>query len=248
MGEKVSVILPNYNGEDFIKDSVQSVLSQTNVSLELIIIDDCSYDNSIEVIRKFKDPRVKLIKLDNNMGVSNARNIGIENSTGDYISFIDSDDYWIESKLETQLNFMSQHNLNLTYSSINIIDTKNNFKKIFTTKTIFSSFELLKFNYVPTVSLIFKKDILGNIKFQPIKHEDYLFILELSKNPQTKGKGYLPSLVNYRVHNNSLTKNKIKSFLWHLNIISRLEKNPFNLAYYIFCYVKNGIKKYFING
>lgn len=244
----VSVVMPNYNGGKFIADSISSVLNQTFSNIELIIVDDNSTDNSLKIIQTFNEKRIKIICLSVNKGVSNARNIGISHSKGKFISFIDSDDYWIESKLETQLNFMSQHNLNLTYSSVNIIDTKNNFKKIFKTKIIFSSIELLKFNYVPTVSLIFKKDILGNIKFQPIKHEDYLFILELSKNPETKGKGYLPSLVNYRVHNNSLTKNKIKSFLWHLNIISRLEKNPFNLAYYIFCYVKNGIKKYFING
>lgn len=244
----VSVVMPNYNGGKFIADSINSVLNQTFSNIELIIVDDNSTDNSLKIIQTFNEKRIKIICLSVNKGVSNARNIGINHSKGKFISFIDSDDYWIESKLETQLNFLSQHNLNLTYSSVNIIDINNNFKKTFTTKTTFSSFELLKFNYVPTVSLIFKKDILGNIKFQPIKHEDYLFILELSKNPQTKGKGYLPSLVNYRVHNNSLTKNKIKSFLWHLNIISRLEKNPFNLAYYIFCYVKNGIKKYFING
>lgn len=247
MGEKVSVILPNYNGGNFIRDSINSVLSQTHTLLELIIIDDCSFDNSIEIINSFKDHRIKLIKLNNNMGVSNARNIGIKYSTGDYISFIDSDDHWIKKKLETQLNYIKQNNLNLTYSSVNIIDEKNNFQKIFKTKTTFCSYELLKFNYVPTVSLIFKRDIICNIKFQLIKHEDYLFILELSKNPETKGKGYLYPLVNYRVHNNSMTKNKIKSFFWHLNIISRLEKNPFNLTYYIFCYFKNGIKKYFLN-
>jgi glycosyltransferase involved in cell wall biosynthesis len=240
----VSVVMPNYNGGKFISDSIKSVLNQTFSNIELIIVDDNSTDDSLEIIKTFNDKRIKLINLSVNKGVSNARNVGINQSKGKFISFIDSDDYWIESKLETQLKFMSQNNLNLTYSSVNIIDQKNNFLKIFKTKAIFSSFELMKFNYIPTVSLTFEKEIIGNTKFQLIKHEDYLFILELSKNPKTRGRGYLSPLVNYRIHNNSLTKNKIKSFLWHLNILFRLEKNPLRLIYYISCYLYNGIKKY----
>tara|TARA_B100001057_G_scaffold482776_1_gene558666 strand:- start:1148 stop:1876 length:729 start_codon:yes stop_codon:yes gene_type:complete len=240
----VSVIMPNYNGAKFIEDSINSVLNQSFSNIELIIVDDNSTDNSLEIIKTFNDKRIKLKKLTVNKGVSNARNIGINLSKGKFISFIDSDDFWIENKLVTQLNFLTQNNLNLTYSSVNIIDEKNTFLKIFKTKTIFSTLELLKFNYVPTVSLIFEKVLIENIKFQTIKHEDYLFILEISKNPKIKGRGDLRPLVNYRVHNDSLSKNKIKSFLWHLNILFRFEKKPFKLIYLTFCFIKNGIKKY----
>lgn len=89
-----SVIIPNYNREKVIKRAINSVLSQTHRDFELIIVDDCSTDSSIKVISSIKDERLKLYKLDKNSGAAAARNFGIEKSTGKYISFLDSDDYF----------------------------------------------------------------------------------------------------------------------------------------------------------
>jgi glycosyltransferase involved in cell wall biosynthesis len=97
---KVSVIMPNFNGIKFIEYSIFSVIHQTYTNWELIIIDDCSTDNSIKIINQFTDTRIKLLKNPRNIGAANSRNKGIEYASGDVITFLDSDDTWASSKLE----------------------------------------------------------------------------------------------------------------------------------------------------
>ena len=92
--EKISVIIPSYNRGNLIGDSIKSVLNQTYKNLEVIVVDDGSTDNTKEEIDKIEDERVKYIKLIKNGGGSNARNIGIQNAIGKYISFQDSDDFY----------------------------------------------------------------------------------------------------------------------------------------------------------
>ena len=100
--EKISVIIPTYNRGNLIGDSIKSVLNQTYENLEVIVVDDGSTDNTKEEIDKIEDERVKYIKLMKNSGGSNARNIGIQNANGKYISFQDSDDIYYPKKLEIQ--------------------------------------------------------------------------------------------------------------------------------------------------
>ena len=87
--ELISIIMPNYNGEKFIRESLESVLNQTYKNWELLIIDDCSKDKSTEIIKThYKDKRIKLIELKENKGSSYARNIGLEKAEGRYIAFL----------------------------------------------------------------------------------------------------------------------------------------------------------------
>ena len=105
----VSVILPNFNSDQFIDQAIDSVLSQTYNNLELIIVDDCSNDKSIKIIKAYlrQDPRVHLLQLETNSGgPATPRNNGILKAQGQYIAFIDSDDVWFSSKLKTQIDFM----------------------------------------------------------------------------------------------------------------------------------------------
>ncbi len=100
---KISVIIPTYNRGKIIGNSIKSVLNQTFKNLEIIVVDDGSKDNTKEIVDEFKDERVRYIKLNNNTGAANARNIGIKNAIGQYISFQDSDDIFYPDKLERQL-------------------------------------------------------------------------------------------------------------------------------------------------
>jgi len=106
MDPKVSVIIPTYNRAQSLSRSIQSVLGQTYKNFELIIVDDGSEDNIEEVIRGFNDSRIKYFRHDVNLGGSAARNTGIKNSTGEYVAFLDSDDEWLEKKLELQVRAM----------------------------------------------------------------------------------------------------------------------------------------------
>ena len=103
MDPKVSVIIPTYNRAQLLSRAIRSVLAQTYENFELIVVDDGSKDNTEEIIKNFNDSRIKYFKHVINLGGSAARNTGIENSTGNYIAFLDSDDEWLEKKLELQI-------------------------------------------------------------------------------------------------------------------------------------------------
>jgi len=119
--ELVSIITANYNAQKFIADTIESVLVQTYKNWEMIIVDDCSSDDSYMQ----QDKRIKLIELKNNSGAAIARNQAIEKAQGRYIAFLDSDDIWEKEKLKEQLLFMQKHNYAFTYTNYNLIDENN---------------------------------------------------------------------------------------------------------------------------
>lgn len=106
----VSIIIPSYNRAETILGSVNSVLNQSYKNIEVIVVDDCSSDNTFEIVNAIKDNRVRCIKLEKNSGACIARNVGVENSKGEIIAFQDSDDIWHEDKLEKQLQYLLENN------------------------------------------------------------------------------------------------------------------------------------------
>lgn len=115
---KISVVLPTYNREEKLRDSIQSVLEQTYKELELVVVDDGSTDGTQEMIHTIKDDRLRFIKLNENKGVSNARNEGVNQSESDWIAFQDSDDIWRPEKLERQIDYWEKHrDCSLIYSA-----------------------------------------------------------------------------------------------------------------------------------
>ena len=115
----VDVIMPNYNKAKYLEESINSVINQNYKNWKLIIIDNFSNDNSIQIINNFKkkDHRIKLIDLKKNKGVAFSRNLGIRLSKSEYIAFLDSDDYWSSSKLIEQVNFMETNRYAFTYTN-----------------------------------------------------------------------------------------------------------------------------------
>ena len=109
MNPQVSIIMPVYNGEKYIKETIESILSQTFKDFEFIIIDDHSTDNSVNIISSFKDPRIKLSVNEKNLGLSNTLNLAIENSKAKYIARMDHDDISLPNRIEEQFNFMEQN-------------------------------------------------------------------------------------------------------------------------------------------
>ena len=104
----VSVIIPNYNKEEFLSICIQSVLNQTYKNFEIIIIDNFSSDRSLDVIKKFIDPRINLFQFKNNGIIAASRNFGIKKSNGKYLAFLDSDDYWMKDKLSKSVKVLEQ--------------------------------------------------------------------------------------------------------------------------------------------
>ena len=104
----VSIIIPNYNKEEFLSICIQSVLNQTYKNFEIIIIDNFSSDRSLDVIKKFIDPRINLFQFQNNGIIAASRNFGIKKSNGKYLAFLDSDDYWMKDKLSKSVKVLEK--------------------------------------------------------------------------------------------------------------------------------------------
>lgn len=120
--ELVSIIMPAYNCARFIKESIDSVVAQTYSNWELIIVDDCSTDDTEAVVRTYKDPRIRYLCNEHNMGAAMTRNRALQEAKGRYIAFLDSDDTWLPEKLEKQITFMQANGYAFTYTAFHRLD------------------------------------------------------------------------------------------------------------------------------
>jgi len=209
MNGKVSIIMPVYNGDKFLRESIESVLSQTFKDFEFIIINDGSTDSSLSIIKEYsnKDSRIKIIDQ-KNKGVSTSRNNGIKNSVGEYIAFIDSDDLWSKEKLEIQINtFLKDKDLKIcgTWGMV-INESGKEIRKFEYPPIIDKEIKIKSIYKYPfiTSSIIFKKEILNMNKLFKAKiklAEDYEFITNyIYKNKCININDYL---IKYRIHKNN---------------------------------------------
>ena len=247
MNDLVSVIMPSYGSEKFISKSMDSVLLQTYDNWELIIIDDCSPDESNKIIKEYlsKDNRIKFIKLEKNSGAAVARNKGIEIAKGRFIAFLDSDDLWLPEKLEKQINFMKDNDLAFTYSSYKLIDEKDKNIGEFIIKPKISYSSMLKTCSVGCLTAIYDSDKLEKV-YMPLilKGQDYGTWLKILKNIKTT-KGMIEPLAIYRIRSNSLSSNKLKASAYQWKIYREIEKlDIFRSLYYFINYAINGFLKY----
>ena len=248
MIELVSIITANYNAQKFIADTIESVLAQTYTNWEMIIVDDCSSDDSIEIIKQYmqQDKRIKLIELKNNSGAAIARNQAIEKAQGRYIAFLDSDDLWKSDKLEKQISFMLENKYSFTYTNYNLIDENNiEYGKTFEAPKYVSYKDLLKTCSIGCLTAIYDTQYLGKV-YMPVilKRQDYALWLKILKMID---KAYCleESLAIYRTRSNSISSNKLKAAQYQWRIYREIEKlNIITSSYYFIHYALNGFKKY----
>lgn len=240
----VSIITPVYNAESFIADTIDSVINQTYKNFEMILVDDCSTDNSKLVIDKYSsDSRIKYVKLSENSGAAVARNKGIELATGRYISFIDSDDVWHKDKVKKQICFMSDNNYGFTYTNFEFMDEKGELKKSspkLPKKLNYAG--LLKNTAIACSTVCIDRELVGDFRMPLVrKGQDTATWLQILRNYPA---AYLldEPLNRYRIRTGSLSDNKIQALKRTWNTYYRLEKLPFLKAVYYFChYVINSI-------
>jgi len=165
---KISVIVPTYNRAPLIKRALQSVLDQDYPDLEAIVVDDCSSDNTQEVVKSFNDPRIKFIKHLQNKGANAARNTGIRAASGNYIAFQDSDDEWLPGKLTKQIEAFKDapDDIGVVYTAFwRIEDRERTYtpaKDVLTTDGYLLE-ELLKRNFITTQSILVRKECLETV-------------------------------------------------------------------------------------
>lgn len=210
----VSIITPLYNAKDFIKDTAVSVLTQTLTDFEWIIINDCSTDNSLEIVSQIAedDKRIKIISLESNSGPIAARNSGLKIAKGQYIAFIDSDDLWLPNKLEEQIKLIKTTNAPLCYTYYKKINANGELKnnRLMKVPETVSYLDSLKSHSIVASSALYNTSITGKIlqsSKAPIGKDDYDFFLFILK---TYGKAVAvkKELVHLRVYGDSLTGNK----------------------------------------
>ena len=213
----VSIIMPAYNAEKTIVESIESVLRQTYINWELILINDGSTDTSHDLMSNYDDPRIKYLQQ-NNKGVASARNFGLSMAKGEFVAFLDSDDLWLNTKLERSIETFERSNCDLVYSKIKIFTKTINNAVSYTYKELIKEnddyLRLLIYDYVPTLTVVVKKSVLDKIGYFDTDlngTEDWDFWIRIAKEHKIK---FIPEeLAYYRYLETGLSKNRGK----HLN-------------------------------
>ena len=221
----VSVIMPSYNTADYIKESVDSVLNQTYSNLEIIIVDDCSTDNTDEIIKSIKDNRIRYYKNDVNSGAAISRNIALKEAKGQWIAFLDSDDLWMPEKLEKQIKFMEDNNYLFSYTNYEEIDMEGNPTNVKVTgpKKITEA-GMYNYCWPGCLAVMYDASKIGLIQIKDIKkNNDYAMWLKVCK----KADCYLLDevLAKYRKGRvGSVSTHSIKTMIvWHYNLYHEAE-------------------------
>lgn len=243
----VSIITPVYNAERFVSETIESIQNQTYDNWELLLVDDCSKDESYKIINRYmkNDDRIKYIKLDKNSGAAVSRNTGIKNAKGRFIAFVDSDDLWEPEKLEKQVSYMIDNKIGFTFTSYRYMKedgTKTN--KIAKAPNKINYNGLLKNTIIGCSTVLLDRDIIGDFTMPLVKKgQDTATWLMILRN-QDYAYGIEEALVNYRIVGNSLSSNKFKALKRTWNTYRNVENIGFLKSSYVFCfYVYNAIKK-----
>lgn len=244
----VSVIIPAYNAEKYIGQTLESVLAQDYDELEILVIDDCSKDGTLELVKKYSEryPQIRIIELAVNSGVAVARNTAIERATGRYIAFMDSDDLWESNKISSQIKLMRDNDATIAFTAIDMIDDDGNCvkgkRKI---KTVVDYKVLLHNTVIPTSSVVIDREKSGDFRMPLLRSgQDYATWLMLLRNG-VKAYGIDEALVHYRVGHKSLSSNKLKSIKQVYTIQTQREKIcKISAAYNTLCFAINALKKY----
>ncbi|WP_315168872.1 glycosyltransferase family 2 protein [Metaclostridioides mangenotii] len=243
----VSIITPVYNSEKFLSETIECIQNQTYKNWQLLLIDDCSNDNSSEVIKRYSEheSRIKYIKLDNNSGAAVSRNKGLSLAEGRFVAFADSDDLWDSKKLEKQVGYMLKNNVGFTFTSYRYMKedgTKTN--KVARAPEKIDYEGLLRNTIIGCSTVVIDRDILGNFEMPLVRRgQDTATWLQLLKT-EKYAYGIYDDLVFYRLVGNSISSNKIKALKRTWNTYRNVEKLSLPKSMYVFCfYVFNAIKK-----
>jgi glycosyltransferase involved in cell wall biosynthesis len=187
----ISIILPTFNHAKFLKKAIESVINQSYINWELIIIDNNSTDETFEIVNSYSDPRIIYSKINNDGVIAASRNQGIRLSNGSWIAFLDSDDWWNNNKLSRSVEYINEGKFDLIYHDLFLVNKPNqqSFKRLARSRNLYSPiFEdlLLNGNGISNSSVIVRKDLLEEIGLiscdtNKITWEDYDCWLRISK-------------------------------------------------------------------
>ncbi|MDY5578097.1 MAG: glycosyltransferase family 2 protein [Lachnospiraceae bacterium] len=244
---QVSVIIPAFNCAKYISKSIDSALEQ-NVSLEILVINDCSTDHLDEVMEKYKaNPVVFYVKNEKNIGAAETRNRGVHLARGQYIAFLDGDDYWEHNKLKKQLKIMRNENYVLCTTARELMTPEGDLTgRVIPVKEEITYDELLKHNSINCSSVVLQRDVAKEFPMHHAdSHEDYIMWLEILKKYK-KACGINEPLLKYRLSNKGKSGNKIKSAKMTFMVYRYMGFGVLKSIICFFNYAVHGIRKYFL--
>ena len=237
----VSIIMPSWNTARFIAESIQCVIDQTYRNWELIIVDDCSTDNTDEVVKPFLvDKRVKYLHNEKNSGAALTRNKAMREAKGEWIAFLDSDDLWDPRKLEKQICFMKQWGYVLSYTEYEKIDEEDKPLNIYVSgPNVVNRRKMYNYDYIGQLTMMYSAKHFGLIQIKDIKkNNDYAIRLQLyRKDPKTEAHLLRENLAKYRVRKKSISHDKIsKKLKSHYDLFHMCDEKPAPVALWYACW------------
>ena len=234
----VSIVIPTFNSEKFIAETILSIQSQTFTNWEVIVVDDGSSDKTVSILSKIAqlDKRIHFFQVEKNSGAGIARNLGLSKANGRYIAFLDSDDLWKPTKLEKQIKFMTKNNLPFTFSFYDCIDEEGKplNKRVEAPRNL-SYNQLFYCNYVGNLTGIYDVNYFGKIPISPIrKRQDWILWLTILKKIKT-AQPTPKSLAFYRVRQNSISASKLDLLKHNFNVYKTF--HGFNVVVSLVCMI-----------
>ena len=230
----ISVIIPVYNGASSLHRSLRSVLRQTLPDFELIVVDDCSTDESADILRGYQelDDRVRVFSTAKNSGPGVARNVGLRNARGEYIAFLDSDDFWMKNKLKQQIRSFENENVILSYTSTVLLNSKGGIVGIVNSLPKVYLKDMIMLNRVPMSGAMFRSKLNGAEEMPEIRRrQDYAYWISILRKNDGYFSGISDALVGYvkmpRSVSSNTWRNVVDTFRMY---VSEVGMNPLQAA------------------
>lgn len=247
MNPLVSIIMPLFNAERYVAQSIESVLAQSYTNWELLVCDDCSSDASAAIVASFaaQDPRIKISYSTENKGIAKTRNACLSLAQGRFVAFLDDDDLWTSDKLEKQVRFMLKSQCGFCYANYDLMNEDGSARgKTIRTEGVIDYHKYLKNTIIGCGTVMLDTVQVGEIALPENKTSDdmalWLSILSRGHNAYPLDE----VLMHYRVRSDSASSNKLKAARDVWQVYRKIEKIPFfkSLCYFC-CYAFNAIKK-----
>ena len=234
MSQKVSIIMPSYNSAEFIGRSIDCILAQTYENWELLIVDDCSTDETTAIVSRYQDPRIRLLQNENNSGAAISRNYGLREATGKWIAFLDSDDYWLPEKLEKQIRYMTEHNYSFTYTDYRIVTPEGEaLPYIHIAPNKVTRLGLYLYCWFSTITVMYDREKVGLVQIADVrKNNDYALWFAVAEKADSYR--FPECLSIYYKRRNSISSGSKLKLIKHHYILYRkaLNKNPVSAVFF----------------
>ncbi|WP_353097075.1 glycosyltransferase [Tissierella praeacuta] len=244
-----SIIMPAYNAERYIEESIKSILYQTCTDWELIIIDDCSNDQTPNICKSYTEHSENILYFRNpsNKGVAESRNRGVSLAQGEWIAYIDSDDCWHPQKLELQLRLAAEKQARFIFTGSSFIN-ENSVSLEYCLPVPLEIFykELLKQNIISCSSVLIHKELMLRYPMEngSEMHEDFAVWLKILQNEKISAYGIDQPLLIYRISSTSKSGNKIKAGIMTYRVYRHIGVSIIPACYYWICYFFRSLNKY----